>query len=1279
MAGISSELRRRCRSVLLRCSEFDSNASLTATFVTSELSPFYSGLPQAESKSMRVDMLMAYLLNIRLKDGRAVLPVFVSTLADHYAQGDAIRQDLSLLAQELSGAFDTLEAQLSLLNRLYKSGQISEEGYRTELLALGVNPSTIFLPEPVLADLHRRLNLLDDVQIQAFTLDYFPQVYDRFGYGVAKEERISLLLEHCRHYPEAVPVLERVLQSLPQTGDPADALDCYLSHVIEENSRLQLQGIRSAFGLVSIDLEEVYVTLTTTVRKTVTEETWVEEMTKFTTGETKRCGTKQPRETIQQVKVQVQEALAMHPRLVVLGDPGCGKTTLLRYLALTYARDLTDYALRATKDGRYGASNVNWMQQRLGLDEHRLPILLPLRDFARYLEREYSDVGADRPTLLLDYLRLYFTNQNLVLPPDFFEARLKAGECVVFFDGVDEVASMTLRQRAARILEKFTLAYPQNRYVVTSRIVGYTGGARLSADYAVTTMRDFTDADIERFARHWNRAVEVVLAGGVTDYALRKAEVEADKLIQAIQGKDRVRELAVNPLLLTVIALVQRYRAQLPDRRVELYEEAIEVLLVQWDAVKRLPSTAVLQGLELDAGDRRSLLEPVALWLMEQHAREIELNDLRGQLAQPFQAMLKDAHLANKAINGFIALISARSGLLTERGQGIYAFSHMAFQEHLAARAIADRENYIEYTLPLLKDSWWREVISLEVSYLSTQGKRRASELIRAILTYEGILEDERLRIISEILREVGFARIESALLQEIQERQSFTPIHFFLQKVGCAIQYLGTSEFLFIPQDKEHYLYAYGSIYTRLIQGDPPTGDDFSLVCRGAKNHYGANLKHRIAFVISDQRPEPGARYRLYEIRERDGLVIVPLDINSFAQASPDRSVDDLLRSEIDQATGDQDLYTVPGPVSDDLSFFGRERVLQDIVDLLDGGYPVGLFGLRKVGKTSLIQRLYGRLVLQRPIAMVDIQKTTQQQGIWSLYPDIIAAFANHLQRYRPEVTLPNLQLWPGAKSPSPAMADAFIQDVQDLHMMLGAPDKDKRLLLIVDEVDRLLPAGASPGYSGFTAFFGQLRATNQQAQMLDFLVVGVDAAVNRVERWQDHDNELYRALHEVWMPPMGHDDVGEMIESLGFQMGVRYEEAALRWLANCGGGQPFVTRQMCGRAVAERLGRGAITVTLEQARMAVEEFIFDDPYLPELWRTRLDEAQREMLRTLARATEPLPRLTLLPSAQRQAAVASLVALEDYTLIRREAGHYTIAWDVFRQWIRWVELGLEA
>jgi hypothetical protein len=231
---------------------------------------------------------------------------------------------------------------------------------------------------------------------------------------------------------------------------------------------------------------------------------------------------------------------------------------------------------------------------------------------------------------------------------------------------------------------------------------------------------------------------------------------------------------------------------------------------------------------------------------------------------------------------------------------------------------------------------------------------------------------------------------------------------------------------------------------------------------------------------------------------------------------------------------------------------------------------------------------------------------------------------------------------------------------------------------LLIVDEIDRLLPYDRVSNSNRYTTFFGQLRAANQQAHMLDFLVVSVDATVNRVERWRDQDNELYRSLREIWMPPMAPSDVREMIDSLGSHMGVRYESEALDWLSQCGGGHPFVTRQICSRAVEGKLNRGAMTVTLEQTHIAFEEFIFQDSYLGEMWRTRLDDRQREMLRLLAKSSKPLSRFDLLPASQRQAASIALGELENYSLVYREEDGYVIHWDVLSKWIRWVELGLE-
>ncbi|MBN1874766.1 MAG: NACHT domain-containing protein, partial [Anaerolineae bacterium] len=477
---------------------------------------------------------------------------------------------------------------------------------------------------------------------------------------------------------------------------------------------------------MNIELERIYITLRATRKREVAGEARrLAEEAIAAPGERRyphdpgRPGEMEAAR-IETVTVSVNGALADDTRLVVLGDPGSGKTTLLRYLALRYARDLAE-GTRAVKT-------------HLGLDEAGfLPILIPLRRLGAYLRAHRpQDDGTEGHVYLLEHLTEMLAGDRIDLPSRFFDAYLDAGRAVVLLDGLDEVADPALRRRVARLVEAFTTAYPACRYVVSSRIVGYTGPARLGEAYATTTVRDFSLDDVRQFLNNWHLAVAVGQMGPGQD-AVTEAENQTQQLLDAIEKNDRIRELAINPLMLTVIALVHRDRVKLPDRRAELYDEAVNVLLGKWDEAKNMREIPVFEDRPFDVSDRRLTLQAVALWMHEKAQKEIETGDLRRVLGWQFYDKVGDWKATGKVVDRFLSLIRERTGLLAEHGLGIYRFSHLTFQEYLAALAVAGNDDYVAYTLQRCGDPWWREVILLEAGYLSMRSPTRTTRLIRAI------------------------------------------------------------------------------------------------------------------------------------------------------------------------------------------------------------------------------------------------------------------------------------------------------------------------------------------------------------------------------------------------------------------------------------------------------------------------------------------------------------------------------------------------------------------
>ena len=149
----------------------------------------------------------------------------------------------------------------------------------------------------------------------------------------------------------------------------------------------------------------------------------------------------------------------------------------MRYLALLFARDLAEET-RLTRD-------------KLELEESgTLPISLPLRQVGRYLAEHYpNDDGIEGHAILLRFLVQLLENERIQVPIDFFDKWLNEGHAAVLLDGLDEVANPKLRRRVSRLVDAFTRTYDQCRYVVTSRIVGYTDASRLNEQYSPSTCK----------------------------------------------------------------------------------------------------------------------------------------------------------------------------------------------------------------------------------------------------------------------------------------------------------------------------------------------------------------------------------------------------------------------------------------------------------------------------------------------------------------------------------------------------------------------------------------------------------------------------------------------------------------------------------------------------------------------------------------------------------------------------------------------------------------------
>ena len=378
------------------------------------------------------------------------------------------------------------------------------------------------------------------------------------------------------------------------------------------------------------------------------------------------------REYFQQPSRKVLEAVADSQRAVILGDPGAGKSTLLQYLAL------------------------EWVEGKA----ETLPLLIELREYvlgqaANFLDFLHQGRGADWQ---FDQQQLY---QHLLENPT-----------LVMFDGLDEVFDRPTQSAVIDDIIRFAQQYPHARVLVTSRIIGYNPDRFQHAGFCQFTIQPLDETEIHTFIDRWYD-----LAMGSDPDKVRLKQ----RLKDAIAHSKAIQNLADNPLLLTMMAILNR-RQELPRDRADLYDQASRVLLYHWDVDhKRL-------NLPLDAIGRREKQAILRLIAYEMQAGE---EGLKGNLISADRLIhiltnyLRDQGFSEprEKANRLIQQLRERNFILCYRGADTYGFMHRTFLEYFCAVEIVHRfEKQRTLTFEQLRDEvfgqhWpdetWHEVLRL--------------------------------------------------------------------------------------------------------------------------------------------------------------------------------------------------------------------------------------------------------------------------------------------------------------------------------------------------------------------------------------------------------------------------------------------------------------------------------------------------------------------------------------------------------------------------------------
>lgn len=288
-----------------------------------------------------------------------------------------------------------------------------------------------------------------------------------------------------------------------------------------------------------------------------------------------------------------------------------------------------------------------------------------------------------------------------------------------------------------------------------------------------------------------------------------------------------------------------------------------------------------------------------------------------------------------------------------------------------------------------------------------------------------------------------------------------------------------------------------------------------------------------------------------------KESRVIVPFTYAELSSAQDQNFFLNRLRKEFYS----RDLFDIQNPLKRDLFFFGRREFVSSLANKHLAGENVGLFGLRKTGKTSILYGVMRSLDRKKNLSVfIDCMTLHMKKWNVALYSIIetardISGIGKSKVHTLEQYTLENA-------------ADLFLADINSIY----TENNRKSILLFFDEIENItFGTSASDGWRegrDFVLFWQAIRSAYQKLmdkKVFTFLVAGTnprcveEATINKI------DNPIFSLFSPQYIVPFDFSQTKEMVDQLGGYMGLEFKPEVIALLVSDFGGHPLLIRQMC------------------------------------------------------------------------------------------------------------------